>query len=70
MKFPEIFLERYNVTARGIFGANLGELSALCALPEIAFDYENARSHQGNEKLSNETGRGKRATEAYCSRLA
>jgi protoporphyrinogen oxidase len=65
MKFPEIFLQRYNVTARGVFGANLSELSALCALPEIAFDYENAPLIRENEKLANETGRGKRATEAY-----
>ncbi|MGD1002573.1 MAG: NAD(P)/FAD-dependent oxidoreductase [Candidatus Brocadiia bacterium] len=65
MKFPEIFLQRYNVAARGIFGANLGEISALCALPEIAFDYEDARLIKDNEKLANETGRGRRATEAY-----
>ena len=50
MKFPEIFLQRYNVTARGVFGANLGEISALCALPEIAFDYEGARAHQGKRE--------------------
>jgi len=68
MKFPEIFLQRYNVTARGIFGANLGEISALCALPEIAFDYENAPLIKENEKLANETGQGKRATEAYTFR--
>ena len=50
MKFPDIFLQRYNVTARGVFGANLGEISALCALPEIAFDYEDARPHQGKRE--------------------
>jgi protoporphyrinogen oxidase len=65
MKFPQIFHQRYNVTARGIFGANLGEISALCALPEIAFDYEDARLIKENENPTNETGQGKRATEAY-----
>jgi protoporphyrinogen oxidase len=65
MKFPEIFHQRYNVTARGVFGANLGEISALCALPEIAFDYEDARLIKENENPANETGQGKRATEAY-----
>ncbi len=39
-KFPAIFYETYNVAARGLFGANIDEISALSFIPEISFDYE------------------------------
>ncbi|HWQ66133.1 MAG TPA: FAD-dependent oxidoreductase [Methanospirillum sp.] len=38
---PVAIREIYNVSSRGIFGANLNEISALSLIPEAAFDYEN-----------------------------
>ena len=38
--FPEFFAAHYGVTSRGLFGAPLGEVSALCAISEISFDFE------------------------------
>ena len=39
--FPQIYREIYNVTSKGLFGANMDEISALNFLPEIAFDFED-----------------------------
>jgi monoamine oxidase len=36
-KFPAVFSEYYNGTARGRFGASLDDISALALIPEIAF---------------------------------
>ncbi|MDD8025496.1 MAG: FAD-dependent oxidoreductase [Acidobacteriota bacterium] len=36
-KFPAVFAEYYNGTARGRFGASLDDVSALALIPEIAF---------------------------------
>lgn len=44
LEAPDIFYETYNVAARGLFGAALDEISALSAVPEIAFDFEGAES--------------------------
>ncbi|THB66532.1 MAG: FAD-dependent oxidoreductase [Desulfovibrio sp.] len=38
--FPQFYADKYNVTSIGLFGANLGEISALSAIPEIGFDFE------------------------------
>lgn len=40
LKLPEVYGEVYNVTFRGLFGANINEVSALGAFAEIAFDFE------------------------------
>lgn len=40
LKLPPVYSEMYNVTFRGLFGANINEVSALCAFSEIAFDFE------------------------------
>ena len=45
--------EAYNVAARGLFGANLDEISALSYIPEIAFDYEDAETIEDVEDLDN-----------------
>ncbi|MCX5874536.1 MAG: FAD-dependent oxidoreductase [Deltaproteobacteria bacterium] len=39
-KFPPIFLEIYESQALGLFGANLGRISALSFVPEIGFQFE------------------------------
>jgi protoporphyrinogen oxidase len=38
--FPNIFVDTYNVSSKGLFGANIHEISALSFIPEIAYDYE------------------------------
>ena len=38
--FSGIYHREYNVAARGLFGANLGEISALSLIPELGFDFE------------------------------
>ncbi|MGL4737737.1 MAG: flavin monoamine oxidase family protein [Cellulosilyticaceae bacterium] len=39
-KIPEVFIKKYNVSAKGLFGANMDEISALSFIPEAAYDYE------------------------------
>lgn len=51
---PPIFMEMYNLYARGLFGANLEEISALAALPEIAFDFEDVQQVDDSEDLADE----------------
>lgn len=46
---PEVFLRKYNVSAKGLFGATLNEISALSFLPEAAFDYGDEQGGDGNE---------------------
>lgn len=38
---PEVYIDKYNVTSRGLFGAGLQEISALSLIPEVAFDYDD-----------------------------
>ncbi len=45
MDLPPVYHRVYNVMARGLFGANIDEISALGAFEEIAFDF------QGEEEL-------------------
>lgn len=52
-KFPSIFYDTYNIATRGLFGANLDEISALSVVPEIAFDYENAKPIKDSGNLDN-----------------
>jgi len=40
--FPEFYEARFNVASRGLFGANIDEISALSFFPEIAFEYCDA----------------------------
>jgi protoporphyrinogen oxidase len=49
----DIFRERYNVAARGLFGANLKEISALSVIPEFAFDYEDTEPVEDISDLEN-----------------
>lgn len=36
----EIYIQKYNVSSRGLFGASLSDISALSFIPEAAFDYD------------------------------
>ena len=40
LDFACIYDREYNVAALGLFGANLGEISALSLIPELGFDFE------------------------------
>ncbi|MBU7016998.1 MAG: FAD-dependent oxidoreductase [Theionarchaea archaeon] len=64
MGFPEIFADRYNVAARGLFGANIDEISALSFIPEIAFDYEGFEPIIDTD-LEDSLVKGEESTEAY-----
>lgn len=37
---PDIYINKYNVASRGLFGASLSDISALSFIPEAAFDYD------------------------------
>lgn len=52
-KIPEVFIEKYNVASKGLFGANLDEVSALSFIPEAAFDYLDGNNVVNNEDYSN-----------------
>ena len=51
MGLPPVYHETYNIMARGLFGANLDEVSALGAFEEIAFDFEGAEPITDMEDL-------------------
>ncbi len=38
--FGSIYINKYNVSSRGLFGASLSNISALSFIPEAAFDYD------------------------------
>ncbi len=65
LEAPRFFYERYNVAARGLFGANLDEISALSFIPEIAFDYMDDEPIQRVADLENLPTRGRESTGAY-----
>ena len=43
---PDVFIQKYNVTAKGLFGATMDEISALSFIPEAAYDYEGNSDEQ------------------------
>lgn len=65
LKIPSIFYETYNVTSRGLFGANIDEISALSFIPEIAFDYEDSKPVEAITDLENSEQQGKESTETF-----
>lgn len=64
-KFPEIFKQIYNVSAKGLFGANIDDISALSYLSEIYFDYESAQPIASVDELENSDVQGKERTYTY-----
>lgn len=65
MGFCDIVADRYNVAARGLFGANIDEISALSFIPEIAFDYEDCEPIWDVDELENTYEKGRWPTGAY-----
>lgn len=63
--YPSIFHELFNVTARGLFGANLDEISALSVLPELAFDFEDFKGIENVSDLAEEFSGTSGSTEMY-----
>ncbi|MEE4241943.1 MAG: FAD-dependent oxidoreductase [Desulfopila sp.] len=52
--FSPIYEEIYNVAFRGLFGANIDEISALSVIPELAFDFEDFESLDEDDDLKEE----------------
>ncbi len=51
---PKIYIDKYNVASRGLFGASLQEISAYSFIPEAAFDYDEDDLIQGSGKFDEE----------------
>ncbi len=64
-KLPEVFLDAYNVSARGLFGANLDEISALSYIPEIAYDFAGASPILSANNLVNSPEASQQETGMY-----
>lgn len=64
-RFAPIYSEVYNVTFRGLFGANIDEISALSALPELAFDFEGFERIAEEDDLAEEFTDEKNSTGMY-----
>ncbi len=67
-QFPDFFIKKYNATFKGLFGANIHDISALSSLTEIAFDYENVNlenEFSDPEDLENDDTPGKYKTSAF-----
>ncbi|MCB1172753.1 MAG: FAD-dependent oxidoreductase [Leptospiraceae bacterium] len=64
--FDGIYIEKYNVACRGLFGANMREISALSFIPEIAFDYEDAKPIKSIKDVENKIQRkGSYSSDTY-----
>lgn len=47
-KIPKVFIDKYNVSSKGLFGATLDEISALSFIPEAAFDFSEKGESQSD----------------------
>ncbi len=65
MKLPAIYYDRFNTASRGLFGANLSEISALSFIPEAAFDYEGFEKITDADDLTNKAVKGRDNTDSY-----
>ncbi|MBU1231574.1 MAG: FAD-dependent oxidoreductase [Proteobacteria bacterium] len=63
--FAPIYSDIYNVTFRGLFGANIDEISALSALPELAFDFEGFERLDEDDDLAEEYKDDRNSTGMY-----
>ena len=66
--FPAIYSEIYNVSFRGLFGANIDEISALSVIPEIAFDFEGFEPIDEENTLADEFADSANSTGMYSFR--
>ncbi len=62
---PKTFYESYNVTCKGLFGATIDEISALSAVAEIAFDFEDDDPIDNVSDLANTPDQANEHSEAY-----
>ena len=65
---PDIYINKYNVASRGLFGASLKEISAYSFIPEAAFDFDedDLKYVSGNFDIKNEyTNSQKESSESY-----
>lgn len=46
---PDVFIKKYNVASKGLFGATLAEISALSFIPEARFDYDEESAAPGED---------------------
>lgn len=63
--FHPIYSEIYNVSFRGLFGANIDEVSALSVIPELAFDFEGFEEIDEDNTLEEEYDGSRNSTEMY-----
>ncbi len=66
--FTGVFEDRFNVACKGLFGANIDELSILGVMPEVFFDFSGAKplSEEDFGALRNESSnKGEERTETY-----
>jgi len=52
--FSSIYIDIFNVAFRGLFGANSDEISALSAIPELAFEFEGFEPIEDEDDLAEE----------------
>jgi protoporphyrinogen oxidase len=64
-RFSPIYSDIYNVTFRGLFGANIDEISALSAIPELAFDFEDFERIEEEGDLAEEFADDRNSTGMY-----
>ncbi|MFZ2488914.1 MAG: FAD-dependent oxidoreductase [Anaerolineae bacterium] len=62
---PQTFYAAYNVTCKGLFGATIDEISALSAIAEIAFDFEDDQPIEDVGSLENTPDQPTEHSEAY-----
>lgn len=62
---PKTFYAAYNVTCKGLFGATIDEISALSAIAEIAFDFEDDQPIENVNDLENTPDQTTEHSEAY-----
>lgn len=64
-QFPEIYHQIYNVSSKGLFGANIDEISALSFISELYFDFEHEAPIASIEELDNTLSQAQERTYTY-----
>lgn len=64
-QFPEIYHQIYNVSSKGLFGANIDEISALSFISELYFDFEHEEPIASIEELDNTLTQAQQRTYTY-----
>lgn len=64
-QFPDIYQQIYNVSAKGLFGANMDEISALSFISELYFDFEHEDPIASVEELENTLTQTQQRTYTY-----